>query len=175
MRKLRWSTESALLSTPFKLCNCIFPFSFYFVSLFPIFSITHPLSKNNNNNNNNNNNSLKFQLPSLLLSSFFHYLNYLLLLHASIPFPSLSPPLSFPLSLLFVVAKLNGQPVADTAERGRLHLPVVDRVSKQADAVIESPLHSKSSRAEVIHTHLVDVVGMEVHHLESRSSKVEGE
>lgn len=100
---------------------------------------------------------------------------HLLLLHPSIPFPSLSPPLSIPLSLLFVVAKLNGQPVADAAERGRLHLPVVDGVSKQADAVIECPLHPKSSRAEVIHTHLVDVVGMEVHHLESTSGVVEGE
>lgn len=86
-------------------------------------------------------------------------------------FFSLSPPLCIALSLLFVVAKLNSQTIADTAERCRLHLPVVDRVRKQADAVIERPLHPKSSRAEVIHAHLVDVVGMEVHHLESRSGK----
>lgn len=109
--------------------------------------------------------------PSVGFFFFFHYLNYLLLLQYSIPFP----PLSLPRSLLFVVANLNGQPVADTAERGRLHLPVVDRVSKQADAVIERPLHPKSSRAEVVHTHLVDVVGMEVHHLQSRSGNIEGE
>ncbi|TNN82362.1 hypothetical protein EYF80_007483 [Liparis tanakae] len=72
------------------------------------------------------------------------------------------------------IAKLNSQTIADTAERCRLHLPVVDRVRKQADAVIERPLHPKSSRAEVIHAHLLDVVGMEVHHLESRSGKGRG-
>lgn len=84
---------------------------------------------------------------------------------SAITLPLLSPSLCIPLSLLFVIAKLNSQPVADTAERSRLHLPVVDRVIKQADAVIESPLHPKSSRAEVIHAHLGDVVGMEVHHM----------
>lgn len=108
--------------------------------------------------------------PSISQFFFFHYLNYLLLLH-----PSLSSTSQYPLSLLFVVAKLNGQPVTDTAERGRLHLPVVDRVRKQADAVIECPLHTKSTRAEVIHAHLADMVGMEVHHLESRNGAINGE
>lgn len=75
----------------------------------------------------------------------------------------LHPP--FDSSLLFVVAKLYGQPVGDTAESGRLHLPVVDGVREQADAVVEHPLHPKSSRAEVIHAHMVDIVGVEVHHL----------
>lgn len=59
-------------------------------------------------------------------------------------------------------------PVADAAERRGLHLPVVDRVSEQADAVVERSLHPKSSRAEVIHTHLADGVGMQVHHLQKR-------
>lgn len=156
------STASTLLPTPFKLCDCIFPLLFLFHKF-----IAHPLHHSSSLSktiiiiiinimisNMNSPPSLKF---------FFYYLNYLLLLH-HLPL-TLSTSLYPPLSLLFVVAKLNGQPVADTAERRRLHLPVVDRVSKQADAVIERPLHPKSSRAEVIHAHLVDVVGMEVHHL----------
>lgn len=111
--------------------------------------------------------------PSLCLFVFFHfqYLNYQLLLQYSIPLP----PFSIPGSLLFVVAKLNGQPVADTAECGGLHLPVVDGVRKQTDAVIECPLHPKSPRAEVVHAHVVDAVGMEVHHLQSSSGNIEGE
>lgn len=72
----------------------------------------------------------------------------------------------YPCPLLFVVAKLYGQSVCDTAERGGLHLPVVDRVREQADAIVEHPLHPKSARAEVIHPHVVDTVGVEVHHLQ---------
>lgn len=100
---------------------------------------------------------------------FLFHLNYLLLLVAlstSRPTPPTSPlP---PNSLLFVVAKLYRQPVGDTAEGGRLHLPVVDGVGEQADAVVEHPLHAEASRAEVIHTHVVDVVGVEVHHLQGQ-------
>lgn len=68
-------------------------------------------------------------------------------------------------SSLFVIPKLDGEPVADTAEGGGLHLPVVDGVAIQADAVVERPLHPKATRAEVIHGHMVDVVGMEIDHL----------
>lgn len=89
---------------------------------------------------------------------FLFHLNYLLLL--------IAPSTSRPPSLLLVVAKLYGQPVGDTAESGRLHLPVVDGVREQADAVVEHPLHPESSRAEVIHAHVVDIVGVEVHHLQ---------
>lgn len=79
MQKLRCSTASILLSTPFKLWDCIFHF-FYFISLLPIIPITHPLYKNNNSNNNKK--IIISDMNSLLffhLSSFFHYLNYLLL------------------------------------------------------------------------------------------------
>lgn len=70
---------------------------------------------------------------------------------------------------------MNAEPVADAAERGGLHLPVVDGVGVQTDAVVERPLHPIPAGAEVIHAHLVDVVGMEVHHLRSRSANIEGE
>lgn len=73
-------------------------------------------------------------------------------------------------SSLFVIPKLDGEPVADTAEGGGLHLPVVDGVAIQADAVVERPLHPKATRAEVIHGHMVDVVGMEIDHLQGRSA-----
>lgn len=97
---------------------------------------------------------------------FLFHLNYLLLLAA--PSTSRPPPPLPPTSLLFVVAKLYRQPVGDTAEGGRLHLPVVDGVGEQADAVVEHPLHAEASRAEVIHAHVVDVVGVEVHHLQGQ-------
>lgn len=67
-----------------------FTFAFYFISLLPIFSIAPPpLYKNDNNNNKINN--LRYELPSHLLSSLFHCLNYLLLPLSSITFPSFSP------------------------------------------------------------------------------------
>ena len=153
-----------------KLCSPLpssYVFGFFHFS-FKKFASSH-LSDNNNNNSNYNNNHLRYELPLHL------FLRFLSLFKLSAPPPS-PPPLCLRLSasLLLVVAKLNGQPVADAAERGGLHLPVVDRVSKQADAVIEGPLHPESARAEVIHGHLVDVVGMKVHHLESREGDVEG-
>lgn len=93
--------------------------------------------------------------------------------------PSPPPPLflfylfcncaASPCLLFFVVSKLNGKPVAHAAERCRLHLPVVDGVFKQADAIIERPLHPEPSRAEVVHAHMTDVIGMEVHHLKERA------
>lgn len=76
--------------------------------------------------------------------------------------------LSIALSLFFVVSELNGEAVAHAAERRRLHLPVVDGVFEQADAIIESPLHPKPSRAEVVHAHVTDVVGVEVDHLKKK-------
>lgn len=47
-----------------------------------------------------------------------------------------------------------------------MHLPVVDGVREQADAIVEHPFHPESARTEVIDPHLVDVVGVEVHHLQ---------
>lgn len=112
-------------------------------------------------------------LPSFLGFFFtFNYLNYFLLSSGTL----------HPLStcfliwlLLLIVSKLNGEPVADAAERGGLHLPVVDGVGVQTDAVVERPLHPKPAGAEVVHAHLVDVVGMEVHHLRNGSANAEGE
>lgn len=68
-------------------------------------------------------------------------------------------------ALLFVVAKLYSHPVADTAEGGRNHLPVVDWVIKETDPVVVSLLDTKAVRAEVIHVNLADVVGVKVDHL----------
>lgn len=67
--------------------------------------------------------------------------------------------------LFLVVAKLYSHLVADTAERGGLHLPVPDRVVKETDAIVEHPLHPKTRRAEVIHSNIGDVVWMEVDNL----------
>lgn len=104
-------------------------------------------------------------LPSKI---FFSNMNSSLSNSQAPVFKRCLPPLRpLSLSLLFVVAKLNGQPVANAAERRRLHLPVVDGVREQTDAVIERPLHPKPLRAEVIDAHLADVVGVEVDHLEN--------
>lgn len=66
-----------------------FTFAFYFISLLPIFSVAPtPLYKNDINNKINN---LRYELPSLHLSSLCHCLNYLLLTLSSTTFPSLSP------------------------------------------------------------------------------------
>lgn len=127
------------------LKKSLFPFTFFF--LFPSsFVITFFLITNSS--------SLHFFSLISQPHIFLFRLNDLLLLVA----PSTS--------LLFVVAKLYGQPVGDTAEGGWLHLPVINGVGEQADAVVEDPLHPESSWAEVIHAHLVDIVGVEVHHLQ---------
>lgn len=153
-----------------KLCSPLpssYVFGFFHFS-FKKLASSH-LSENNNNNSNYNNNHLRYELPLPL------FLRFLSLFKLSAPPPPPSPLcLRLSASLLLVVAKLNGQPVADAAERGGLNLPVVDRVSKQADAVIEGPLHPESARAEVIHSHLVDVVGMKVYDLKNREGDIEG-
>lgn len=80
--------------------------------------------------------------------------------------------LPFILSLFLIVSKLNGQSVTNTAEGGRLHLPVVNRVAKEADAIVEAPLHAKTLRAEVINVHLTYVVGMKVDHLKKKQKSM---
>lgn len=67
--------------------------------------------------------------------------------------------------LFLVVAKLYSHLVTDTAERSGLHLPIPDWVVKEADAIVEHPLHSETRRAEVIHSNISDVVWMEVDNL----------
>lgn len=132
-----------------------------FISLLPTLFLTYPLYKNNNNKINN----LRYKFTSLHISSFIS------LFKLSVLHPFINHPPSFPASacfLFFVVAKLNGEPVAHAAKCRWLHLPVIDRVREQADAIIECPLHPKSTRAEVIHTHLADVVGMEINHLKKK-------
>ena len=85
------------------------------------------------------------------------------LLHALLSADSAHCPLSR--KLLLVVAELHGLSVADAAERGRLHLPVAHWVVIETDAVVEGLLHTEGGRAEGIHLHLADVVGVQVHHL----------
>lgn len=81
-----------------------------------------------------------------------------------------SPVSSCILKCLFpVVAKLYGQAVENAAESGRLDLPIVDRVAIETDAIVEGPLSSKASGAEVIHINSADAVFMEVDNL-----KIEG-
>lgn len=76
-----------------------FTFAFYFISLLPIFSIApSPLYKNDINNKLNN---LKYELPSLHLSSLCHCLNYLLLPLSSTTFPSLFPTPGIFISFFF--------------------------------------------------------------------------
>lgn len=79
-------------------------------------------------------------------------------------------PRANPHPLLFVVSKLDGQSVADAAECCGLHLPVVDGVGEETDAMVESSLHSCSFRTEGVQIHLGDVVVVEVQHLESKST-----
>lgn len=64
-----------------------------------------------------------------------------------------------------MVAKVNGVSICHTSECGGLHLPVVNRVVKQTDAIVEGFLHAKSCGAKVVHSNLTDVVGMEVDNL----------
>lgn len=64
-----------------------------------------------------------------------------------------------------MVAKLYSHVVTDTAERSGLYLPIPDWVVKEADAIVEHPLHSETRRAEVIHSNISDVVWMEVDNL----------
>lgn len=167
--KFTCRTVSLLLSTPFKLWDCIFHFlSACFISLLPTLFLTYPLYKNNNNKINN----LRYKFTSLHISSFIS------LFKLSVLHPFINHPPSFPASawfLFFVVAKLNGEPVAHAAKCRWLHLPVIDRVREQADAIIECPLHPKSTRTEVIHTHLADVVGMEINHLKKAAVAKEGQ
>lgn len=61
---------------------------------------------------------------------------------------------------------MNGQSVTNAAKGGGLHLPVVNRVAIEANAIIEAPLHAETSRAEVINIHSTYVVGMKVDHLQ---------
>lgn len=68
-----------------------------------------------------------------------------------------------------MVAKVNGVSICHTSESGRLHLPIVDWVVKQTDAIVERFLHSKSCGAKVIHSNLADVVGMEVDNLTKKT------
>lgn len=83
-----------------------------------------------------------------------------------------SPKFPFILSLFLIVSKLNGQSVTNTAEGGRLNLPVVNRVAKEADAIVEAPLYVKTLRAEVINGHLTYVVGMKVDHLKKKQKSM---
>lgn len=69
-------------------------------------------------------------------------------------------------SLLLIVSELNGQSVSNAAKGGRLHLPVVNWVAIEANAIIEAPLHAKTPRTEVINIHSTYVVGMKVEHLQ---------
>ena len=64
------------------------------------------------------------------------------------------------LSLLFVVAKLDGQAVSHTAEGGWLHFPVRHRIVEEADAVVVGPLDPEAYGAEVVDAHLGDIVGV---------------
>lgn len=94
---------------------------------------------------------------NVYLSSSLKYLD----LHKVWAFSSCSPPgLFFCISfvLFLVVAKLYSHVVTDTAERSGLHLPIPDWVVKEADAIVEHPLHSETRRAEVIHSNISDVV-----------------
>lgn len=72
-------------------------------------------------------------------------------------------------SLLLIVSELNGQSVSNAAKGGRLHLPVVNRVAIEANAIIEAPLHAKTPRTEVINIHSTYVVGMKVEHLKNKA------
>lgn len=72
------------------------------------------------------------------------------------------------LPLLLVVAKLDSQAVGDAAEGGWLHLPVGHRIVEEADAVVVGPLDSKAHGAEVVDTHLGDIIGVQVDHLGQR-------
>lgn len=95
--------------------------------------------------------------------------------HSSRPqLPGPPPPhWSHDRKLLLVVAELHGQSVADTAERGGLHLPVVHRVVIETDGVVEGLLHAEGGGAKGIHLHLADVVGVQGDHLwEGEESRV---
>lgn len=110
------------------------------------------------------------------ISSVVFFLDIILIMFLLFIFSSTLWPHSlccqaFPLVLFFVISELNGKPVVHTAECCRLHLPVVHRVFKQADAVIVRPLHPEPSGAEVVHAHLTDVVGVEVHHLKNKARR----
>lgn len=67
--------------------------------------------------------------------------------------------------LFLVVSKMNGQAVTNTAESCGLNFPVLDRISKKTNSIVEALLHVIALRAEVIHVYSGYVVGMEVHHL----------
>lgn len=73
------------------------------------------------------------------------------------------------MALFLVVSEMNREPVTDTAESCGLHLPVLDRVAIETDTIIEAPLHTKATRAEVVYVYLAYVVGMEVEHLQRRT------
>lgn len=88
--------------------------------------------------------------PCTLLSVLLHFQHYCF---------------SFILYLFPIVSKLNGQSVIHTAEGSRLHLPVVNWVTIETDAIIEASLNAKTSGTEVIYVHLADVVGMKVDNL----------
>lgn len=75
------------------------------------------------------------------------------------------PPWWLLLPLLLIISKLDGQVVSDAAEGGWLHFPVRHRVVEEADAIIVGPLDSEAHGAEVIDSHLGDVVGMQIDHL----------
>lgn len=48
----------------------------------------------------------------------------------------------------------------NTAERSGLNLPVPDWIGKEADAIVEGLFGPDVSRAEVIHSHSLNFIGM---------------
>lgn len=72
--------------------------------------------------------------------------------------------------MLIIIPKLYGQAAANTAKRWRLHLPVLDGITEKTDAVICRLLHAEGLRAEVIHVHAADVVGVQVDYLEEHTN-----
>lgn len=67
--------------------------------------------------------------------------------------------------LFLVVSKLHSHALADTAEGGRLNLPVVDGISEQTYSIVENALHSESHWTEIIHPDRCDVIIVQVNYL----------
>lgn len=69
-------------------------------------------------------------------------------------------------SLLSEVSELNAPPSGHTAKRGRLDVPVFNRVGKQTDACVQVLLDTGPDRTEVVDSHTADFVAVEENHLE---------
>ena len=64
-----------------------------------------------------------------------------------------------------MVAKLYGHSIVDTTEGRGVHFPVLNRIVKETDAIIESPLHTEAFRTKVIRLNMADVVRVKIDHL----------